>query len=148
MRGGGHARRGFRLALDGDADRVDDSDEKGRLLDGDQLMALVANSWCRARRLVGCGVVATVMSNLGLEIYLKQKGIVCPVIPVGDRYVVEKMRADGYNVGGEQSGHIIPSDYATTGDGLDRHAARAGGDRRATSLRAKSGACSRPCRNC
>ena len=108
----------FGLALDGDADRVMISDEKGRLLDGDQLMALVANSWRRARRLKGRGVVATVMSNLGLEIYLKQKGIKLIRTPVGDRYVVEKMRADGYNVGGEQSGHIILSDYATTGDGL------------------------------
>ncbi len=108
----------FGLALDGDADRVMISDEKGKLLDGDQLMALVANSWRRARRLKGRGVVATVMSNLGLELYFKQKGIKLVRTPVGDRYVVEKMRADGYNVGGEQSGHIILSDYATTGDGL------------------------------
>ena len=108
----------FGLALDGDADRVMISDERGRLLDGDQLMALVANSWRRAGRLKGRGVVATVMSNLGLELYLKEKSIKLVRTQVGDRYVVEKMRADGYNVGGEQSGHIILSDYATTGDGL------------------------------
>ncbi len=108
----------FGLALDGDADRVMIADERGRLLDGDQLMALVANSWRRAGRLKGRGVVATVMSNLGLELYLKEKSIKLVRTQVGDRYVVEKMRADGYNVGGEQSGHIILSDYATTGDGL------------------------------
>jgi phosphoglucosamine mutase len=108
----------FGLALDGDADRVMIADERGRLLDGDQLMALVANSWRRARRLKGRGVVATVMSNLGLELYLKEKGIKLARTQVGDRYVVEKMREGGYNVGGEQSGHIILSDYATTGDGL------------------------------
>jgi len=108
----------FGLALDGDADRVMIADEKGRLLDGDQLMALVANSWRRARRLKGRGVVATVMSNLGLELYLKEKGIKLVRTQVGDRYVVEQMRAGGYNVGGEQSGHIILSDYGTTGDGL------------------------------
>ncbi len=106
------------IALDGDADRVMISDERGRLLDGDQLMALVANSWRRTRKLRGRGVVATVMSNLGLELYFKQKGIKLIRTQVGDRYVVEQMRADGYNVGGEQSGHIILSDYATTGDGL------------------------------
>jgi len=108
----------FGLALDGDADRVMISDERGRLLDGDQVMALVANSWRRARKLRGRGVVATVMSNLGLELYLKGKGIKLIRTPVGDRYVVEKMRAERFNVGGEQSGHIILSDYATTGDGL------------------------------
>ena len=106
------------IALDGDADRVMIADERGRLLDGDQLMALVANSWRRARRLRGRGVVATVMSNLGLELYFRQKGIALVRTQVGDRYVVEQMRAGGYNVGGEQSGHIILSDYATTGDGL------------------------------
>jgi phosphoglucosamine mutase len=108
----------FGLALDGDADRVMIADEKGKLLDGDQLMALVANSWRRARRLKGRGVVATVMSNLGLELYLKEKGIELVRTQVGDRYVVERMRAGGYNVGGEQSGHIVLSDYVTTGDGL------------------------------
>lgn len=106
------------IALDGDADRVMIADEHGHLLDGDQLMALVANSWRRARKLRRRGVVATVMSNLGLELYFRQKGIELVRTQVGDRYVVEKMRADGYNVGGEQSGHIILSDYATTGDGL------------------------------
>jgi phosphoglucosamine mutase len=106
------------IALDGDADRVLIADQHGHLLDGDQLMALVANSWRRARKLHRRGVVATVMSNLGLELYFKQKGISLVRTQVGDRYVVEKMRADGYNVGGEQSGHIILSDYATTGDGL------------------------------
>ncbi|MCK6454007.1 MAG: phosphoglucosamine mutase [Alphaproteobacteria bacterium] len=108
----------FGLALDGDADRVMISDERGRMLDGDQVMALVANSWRRARKLKGRGVVATVMSNLGLELYLKGKGIKLVRTPVGDRYVVEKMREERFNVGGEQSGHIILSDYATTGDGL------------------------------
>ncbi|MCC6469723.1 MAG: phosphoglucosamine mutase [Alphaproteobacteria bacterium] len=106
------------IALDGDADRVMVADEHGHLLDGDQLMALVANSWRRTRKLRGRGVVATVMSNLGLELYFRQKGIKLVRTQVGDRYVVEQMRADGYNVGGEQSGHIILSDYATTGDGL------------------------------
>ncbi len=106
------------IALDGDADRLILADETGALIDGDQLMALVARSWSRAGRLSGGGLVATIMSNLGLERYLEGLGLALVRTPVGDRYVVERMRADGFNVGGEQSGHIILSDYATTGDGL------------------------------
>ncbi len=106
------------LALDGDADRLVVSDENGRLLDGDQLMAVVAESWHRAGRLDGGGVVATVMSNLGLERYLEGLGLKLIRTQVGDRYVVEHMREKGFNLGGEQSGHIILRDYATTGDGL------------------------------
>ena len=106
------------IALDGDADRVLIADEHGQLLDGDQLMAMVAENWQRAGRLKGNGIVATVMSNLGLEKYLAGRGLAVVRTQVGDRYVVERMRADGYNVGGEQSGHIILADYNTTGDGL------------------------------
>jgi phosphoglucosamine mutase len=106
------------LALDGDADRVVLSCEKGRLIDGDQVLALIADFWKKAGRLAGDGVVATVMSNLGLEHYLAERGIDLLRTPVGDRYVVERMREDGYNIGGEQSGHIVLSDHTTTGDGL------------------------------
>jgi phosphoglucosamine mutase len=106
------------IALDGDADRLIIVDEAGRVIDGDQLMALIGVSWARAGRLTGRGVVATVMSNLGLERYLKSEGLALERANVGDRYVLERMRGGGYNVGGEQSGHIILSDYATTGDGL------------------------------
>ncbi len=106
------------IALDGDADRLVIADELGALVDGDQLMALVAGSWHAAGRLRGGGVVATVMSNLGLERYLEGLGLAMVRTPVGDRYVVEHMRAHGFNVGGEQSGHIILSDFTTTGDGL------------------------------
>jgi len=106
------------IALDGDADRVLIADEKGRLIDGDQLMAAIAESWQSRGRLAGGGVVATVMSNLGLERYLEGLGLSLVRTPVGDRYVVEHMRKHGYNIGGEQSGHIVLSDYATTGDGL------------------------------
>jgi phosphoglucosamine mutase len=106
------------IALDGDADRLILADEKGQILDGDQLMALVARSWSAAGRLAGGAVVATVMSNLGLERFLDGLGLTLHRTPVGDRYVVERMRAGGFNVGGEQSGHIILSDYVTTGDGL------------------------------
>lgn len=106
------------IALDGDADRVVMVDEKGSLLDGDQLMALVARTWHGSGRLKGGGIVATVMSNLGLERYLNGIGLKLLRTQVGDRYVVEAMRERGYNVGGEQSGHIILTDYATTGDGL------------------------------
>ena len=106
------------LALDGDADRVIIADEAGRLIDGDQLLALVARSWTQSGRLTGGGIVGTVMSNLGLQRYLEDLGLALLRTPVGDRYVVERMRAEGYNVGGEQSGHIVLSDYATTGDGL------------------------------
>ena len=93
-------------------------DEKGQLLDGDQLMALVAHYWHKNNTLKGGGVVATQMSNLGLERFLQAKGLTLHRTKVGDRYVVEKMREGGFNVGGEQSGHIILTDYATTGDGL------------------------------
>ena len=106
------------IALDGDADRLILVDEKGRQVDGDQLMGMVGRSWREAGRLKGNGVVATVMSNLGLERYLKGIGLELVRTPVGDRYVVEHMRQHGYNVGGEQSGHIVLSDYSTTGDGL------------------------------
>jgi phosphoglucosamine mutase len=106
------------IALDGDADRVMIIDEHGRVVDGDQLLAVIAESWKADGRLSRPGVVATVMSNLGLERYLGSIGIELVRTPVGDRYVLERMRNDGYNVGGEQSGHIILSDYSTTGDGL------------------------------
>ena len=106
------------IALDGDADRVMIIDENGKVVDGDQLLAVIAESWKEDGRLSRPGVVATVMSNLGLERYLGGIGLELVRTPVGDRYVLERMRADGYNVGGEQSGHIILSDYSTTGDGL------------------------------
>jgi phosphoglucosamine mutase len=106
------------IALDGDADRVIIVDEKGHLVDGDQLMAVVARSWRDDGRLAQPGIVATIMSNLGLERYLGGLGLNLVRTAVGDRYVLEHMREHGYNVGGEQSGHIILSDYATTGDGL------------------------------
>ena len=106
------------LALDGDADRLLLANERGELVDGDQILALIAQSWGRAGRLRGNEVVATVMSNLGLERFLGGENIALHRTKVGDRYVVERMRAGGANVGGEQSGHMILSDYATTGDGL------------------------------
>lgn len=106
------------IALDGDADRVLMADENGRLIDGDQLMAVVAASWKNRGRLSAGGIVATVMSNLGLERYLQGIDLTLARTPVGDRYVVEYMRQHGYNVGGEQSGHLVLSDFATTGDGL------------------------------
>ncbi|MGT2515334.1 phosphoglucosamine mutase [Sphingomonas panni] len=106
------------IALDGDADRLIVVDEAGKVIDGDQLMATIAASWARAGRLKGGGLVATVMSNLGLERHLAAQGLGLVRTAVGDRHVLEKMRSAGYNVGGEQSGHIILSDYATTGDGL------------------------------
>ncbi len=106
------------IALDGDADRLIVADERGVILDGDQLMALIAMNLKRGERLAGGALVATVMSNLGLERCLLGQGIGLHRTAVGDRYVVEKMRALGCNLGGEQSGHIILSDYATTGDGL------------------------------
>lgn len=106
------------IAFDGDADRVLVADETGKLLDGDQLMATVAEAWHTAGRLQGGGIVATVMSNLGLEHYIHGLGLTMERTQVGDRYVVEHMRANGFNVGGEQSGHIVLSDYTTTGDGL------------------------------
>jgi phosphoglucosamine mutase len=106
------------LALDGDADRLIVVDEKGEEVDGDQLMALIASSWHRRGQLKGGGIVATVMSNLGLERFLEGEGLSLERTKVGDRYVLETMRAKGYNVGGEQSGHIILTDHARTGDGL------------------------------
>ncbi|WP_375454523.1 phosphoglucosamine mutase [uncultured Methylobacterium sp.] len=106
------------IALDGDADRVLIVDEKGQVVDGDQLMAVVARSWKEDDRLTQAGIVATIMSNLGLERYLAGIGLSLARTAVGDRYVLEHMRQHGYNLGGEQSGHIIMSDYATTGDGL------------------------------
>ncbi|MCJ2132347.1 phosphoglucosamine mutase [Methylobacterium sp. E-045] len=106
------------IALDGDADRVLIVDEKGQSVDGDQLMAAVARSWKDDDRLTQPGIVATIMSNLGLERFLGGIGLGLARTAVGDRYVLEHMREHGYNLGGEQSGHIIMSDYATTGDGL------------------------------
>jgi phosphoglucosamine mutase len=106
------------IALDGDADRLILCDEKGHIVDGDQIMALIAHSWHKSGQLKGGGVVATVMSNLGFERYLKNLGLDLKRMPVGDRYVVDHMRANNYNVGGEQSGHVILGDYSTTGDGL------------------------------
>lgn len=106
------------IALDGDADRVLIADEHGALVDGDQILALTAMSWQEQGRLRGGAVAATVMSNLGLERHLAANGIGLHRTRVGDRYVVERMRAEGLNLGGEQSGHIILSDFSTTGDGL------------------------------
>jgi phosphoglucosamine mutase len=106
------------IALDGDADRVVIADEHGHLIDGDQLLAVIAESWAEDHLLTKPGIVATVMSNLGLERYLQSKKLSLIRTPVGDRYVLEYMREHGYNVGGEQSGHIILSNYTTTGDGF------------------------------
>jgi len=106
------------IALDGDADRVMIIDETGRIADGDQLMALIAGLWADQDRLAKGTLVATVMSNLGLERYLQGRGLTLTRTAVGDRYVVEAMRAGGFNLGGEQSGHVVMTDYATTGDGL------------------------------
>jgi len=106
------------IALDGDADRVAIVDEKGHVIDGDQLMAVIAESWKEDGRLTKDGVVATIMSNLGFERHLKGIGLNLARTPVGDRYVLEHMREHGFNLGGEPSGHIILSDYTTTGDGL------------------------------
>ena len=106
------------IALDGDADRLMIIDERGHTVDGDQLLAVIAESWKEDGRLRGNGVVATVMSNLGLERHLKGLGLDLIRTPVGDRYVLEHMRKHGFNIGGEPSGHIILSDYTTTGDGF------------------------------
>jgi phosphoglucosamine mutase len=106
------------IGLDGDADRVIMVDETGAVIDGDQLMATIADQWAQNGLPAGGGVVATVMSNLGLERYLDARRLKLVRTQVGDRYVLERMRADGYNLGGEQSGHIIMTDHATTGDGL------------------------------
>lgn len=106
------------VALDGDADRVIICDEDGRLIDGDQILALIGASWNASGALKGGGVVSTVMANLGLEKFLAGEGLALKRTAVGDRYVVEEMRNAGMNIGGEPSGHVILSDYATTGDGL------------------------------
>lgn len=106
------------ISLDGDADRVMIVDEKGRVADGDQIMALLAGRWAAQGRLKGGALVATVMSNLGLERFMIARGLGLERTAVGDRYVVERMRSGGFNLGGEQSGHIVMTDYATTGDGL------------------------------
>ena len=106
------------ICLDGDADRVMILDESGATADGDQIMALLATRWAECGRLAGNALVATVMSNLGLERYLKGFSIDLERTPVGDRHVIERMRAGGWNLGGEQSGHIVMTDYVTTGDGL------------------------------
>jgi phosphoglucosamine mutase len=106
------------IALDGDADRVVIADENGDIIDGDQILAVIAENFAQAGRLQGGGIVATVMSNLGLERHLDAQGLSLVRTKVGDRYVVEEMRRSGYSVGGEQSGHVILSDYTTTGDGL------------------------------
>jgi len=106
------------IALDGDADRVVIVDERGHVVDGDQILAVIAQSWHQDGRLAKPGVVATVMSNFGFERYLKSLGMDVVRTPVGDRYVLEKMREQGFNVGGEPSGHIILSDHTTTGDGF------------------------------
>ena len=106
------------ICLDGDADRIMVIDNKGRVADGDQLMALMAGRWAEQGRLNGNALVATVMSNLGLERFLQGRGLRLERTKVGDRYVVERMREGGFNLGGEQSGHIVMTDYATTGDGL------------------------------
>ena len=106
------------IALDGDADRVIIADDQGRVVNGDQLMALIASSWASRGELRGGGLVATIMSNLGLERFLASEKLSLVRTKVGDRYVVEHMRAHGYNVGGEQSGHIVLSDFSSTGDGL------------------------------
>ena len=132
------------IALDGDADRVIIVDENGHVVDGDQLMAVVAESWREQDLLTKPGIVATIMSNLGLERYLSLAELSLDRTAVGDRYVLERMREGGYNIGGEQSGHVILSDYSTTGDGLvDRHAgagrgeaARPAGERSLPRLRA------------
>ena len=106
------------IALDGDADRLVLIDNEGEVVDGDQILALIARSWHQQGRLRGDAVVATVMSNMGLERFLAARGLQLLRTPVGDRYVGEKMREIGCNLGGEQSGHVIMSDFATTGDGL------------------------------
>ena len=111
-------RADFGIALDGDADRVVMADEEGNLIDGDQILALIARSWSKTGKLNGGGVVGTVMSNAGLERFLKTLDLKLGRAAVGDRYVVEMMNRGGYNVGGEQSGHIILNDFGTTGDGI------------------------------
>jgi len=126
------------LCLDGDADRLILIDEEGTKVDGDQIMGLIATRWAAEGRLAGNALVATVMSNLGLERHLQRQGIAMERTKVGDRYVVERMREGQFNLGGEQSGHIVMTDYATTGDGLVAAlqvlAAMVESDRRASDL--------------
>jgi phosphoglucosamine mutase len=111
-------RADFGIALDGDADRVVMADERGRIIDGDQILALIAKSWSKNGTLKGGGIVGTVMSNAGLDRYLQSLDLKLARAAVGDRYVIEMMNQGGFNVGGEQSGHIVLSDFSTTGDGL------------------------------
>ncbi|MBS0469732.1 MAG: phosphoglucosamine mutase [Proteobacteria bacterium] len=111
-------RADFGIALDGDADRVVMSDERGRIIDGDQVLALLGDSWQKRGRLKGGGVVGTVMSNAGLERYLKGLDLKLARAAVGDRYVIEQMQKGGFNIGGEQSGHVVLSDFSPTGDGM------------------------------
>jgi len=111
-------RADFGIALDGDADRVVMADERGHIIDGDQILALIAKSWSKNGALKGGGVVGTVMSNMALDRYLGGLGLTLNRAQVGDRYVIEMMRQGGFNVGGEQSGHIVLDDFSTTGDGL------------------------------
>jgi phosphoglucosamine mutase len=106
------------IALDGDADRLLICDERGEVVDGDQIMAIIAGAWSTGDRLKGGGVVGTVMSNLGLERFMTHRGLTLERTAVGDRYVSARMREGGFNLGGEQSGHVILSDFSTTGDGL------------------------------
>src|SRR3954468_22930158 len=106
------------IALDGDADRLVICDEKGQIIDGDQIMAIIADAWAREGKLAGGGLVSTVMSNLGLERFMSSRNLRLERTQVGDRYVMARMREGGFNVGGEQSGHVILSDFSTTGDGL------------------------------
>ena len=111
-------RADFGIALDGDADRVVMADERGHIIDGDQILALIARSWNKAGTLKGGGIVGTVMSNAGLDRYLETLDLKLARAQVGDRYVIEEMKKGNFNVGGEQSGHIVLSDFCTTGDGL------------------------------
>ncbi|MFZ4762566.1 MAG: phosphoglucosamine mutase [Alphaproteobacteria bacterium] len=106
------------ISLDGDADRIIMADEKGMVIDGDQIMGLIASFWHQKGKLRGGGIAATVMSNMGLEQFIQQQGLDFDRTAVGDRHVVERMRYKGYNLGGEQSGHIVLDDYTTTGDGI------------------------------
>jgi phosphoglucosamine mutase len=106
------------IALDGDADRLLICDERGEVVDGDQIMAIIAGAWASSDRLKGGGLVGTVMSNLGLERLMSERGLTLERTAVGDRYVSARMREGGFNLGGEQSGHVILSDFSTTGDGL------------------------------
>src|SRR5262249_56829869 len=106
------------IALDGDADRVVIVDERGHVVDGDQILAVIAESWREDERLSRPGIVTTIMANYGLERFLGSLGLSILRTPVGDRYVLERMREQGFNVGGEPSGHVILSDHTTTGDGF------------------------------